>query len=348
MIAVAAEAVQAVRNADRPHDLHHWLREAMRLEHSTVPLYLAAYFSIKPGANAEVGAILRSIVIEEMMHFAVVANVLNAVGGQAMIDDAHTVPHFPGPLPMGVEAGLSLSVRPLSHAQCAAFMEIEEPDDPIGLPPVTPDPVTIGDFYHAIIDKIGEWGDAAFGQPGAPQVVSPAYPSDQLFAVTDAASAVRALTVVVEQGEGTLKRPTIGRGESELAHYYRFGEIVNRKRFVLDPAAAEGYSYSGDPVGLDESAVYPMIDDATLDLYRGRPDPAGLHLATAFCTAYRHLLACLQETFTGSPAALRRAFGIMYELRIAALAMLQTTDPDDPTHVLTPPWEYLPAPAPTH
>ena len=341
MIAIAKAAVDTVRAADSPQDLHDSLAAAMRLEHSTVPVYLSAYFSLRPGTNVDVAHTLRSIVIEEMMHFTIVANILNAVGGTPAIDDPATVPTFPGPLPMGVEAGLTVSATPMSLAQCKVFMQIEEPQDPIGLPPDAADPTTIGDFYHAVATKITDLGDAAFGYPSAPQVVSPWFPSDRLFAVTDAASAVRAITVIVEQGEGISTRPFIEPEQAELAHYYRFGEIVNGKRFVADPTAPEGFSYSGDPVALDASTtgVYPMIADATLDQYRG--NATSLRLAIRFCATYRHLLTRLQETFTGAPDTLAAAFGLMYEMRIAALAMVATPDPADPTHCLTPPWVYL-------
>lgn len=341
MISIGRAAVDAVRAADSPHDLYESLAAAMRLEHSTVPVYLSAYFSLKPGTNIDIAQTLRSIVIEEMMHFTIVTNVLNAIGGQPLIDDPNTVPTFPGPLPMGVEAGLTVSVRPMSFDQCVIFMEIEEPDDPIGRPPDPVDLTTIGDFYRALTDKIADLGDAAFARPSSPQVVSPWFPSDRLFAVTDAASAIRSITVIVEQGEGTTTRPTATAGDPELAHYYRFGEICNKKRFVPDPSAPEGFSYSGDPVDLDESphGIYPMIDNATINHYSD--NAASQRLATRFSATYRHLLTCLQNTFSGSPDGLKAAFGLMYEMRIAALAMLETTDPADPTHCLTPPWQYL-------
>jgi hypothetical protein len=342
MIHIARATVDAVRAARRPSDLHHWLGEAMRLEHSTIPLYLAAYFSLRPGTNTEVATALRAVVREEMLHFSIAANILTAVGGQPRIDDPAMVPQFPGPLPMGVEAGLVASVKGFSRAQCRVFMQIEQPDDPIGLPPASV--ATIGDFYAEITAKLEEWGDAAFRSPSAPQVVSRAFPADQMFAVTDVCSAVRAISVIVEQGEGTPTRPTTDSSGTEQAHYYRFGEIVAGKRFVPDPLAEEGWSYSGAAVPVDESAVYPTVDDATLAMYTTRFDPAAGRLAVRFCAAYRRLLTCLQDAFSGSPSRLDAAFGLMYELRVAALAMLQTPDPVDAEHVLTPPWEYLRSP----
>lgn len=342
MITIARSAVDTVRNADRPADLYPGLQDAMKLEHSTIPLYLTAYFSLHDvPTNTAVAETLRSIVVEEMLHFTIVGNVLNALGGKPLIDDAAMVPAFPGPLPSPVEAGLVASARRMSPAQAAVFMTIEEPEDPLGRPPGDPATTTIGEFYRSLIDKIDGWSAAAFSEPSAPQVLSPWYPTGRLFPVDSAASAVRALEIVVEQGEGTATRPTIAADEAELAHYYRFGEIANRHRFVPDPSAAEGFSYTGDPVEFDEAAVFPLFPDPKLATYQG--DPVARDLAVRFCTAYRHLLGCLQKTFGGSPDALADAFGLMYELRIAALAMTAVPDPDPERagFCLSPTWQYL-------
>src|SRR5580700_11430191 len=62
------------------------LQNAIELEHSTIPPYLYALYSLKPGTNKEIAAIIRSVVLEEMLHMALVCNVLNAVGGSPLID----------------------------------------------------------------------------------------------------------------------------------------------------------------------------------------------------------------------------------------------------------------------
>jgi Ferritin-like len=342
VITIARSDVDAVRAADGPVDLYPSLQNALQLEHSTIPLYLTAYFSLRNvAANTAVAETLRSIVVEEMLHFTIVANVLNALGGAPLIDDEAMVPTYPGSLPLPVEAGLLVSAQRMSPEQAAVFLQIEEPEDPVGLPPGDPDVTTIGEFYRALIDRIGGFGDAAFGSPSAPSVLSSWYAPGRLFPVDSVSSAVRALEGVVEQGEGTATRPTAGEGDPELAHYYRFGEIVHGKRFVPDADAPEGFSYTGDGVAFDASAVYPLFPDAKLALYAGFPAARGL--AVRFCTAYRQLLTCLQKTFSGSPDALADAFGLMYALRIAALAMMAVPDPE-PTRAgfcLSPTWQYL-------
>ena len=74
----AAKRAMLLAWLDRPRymhietaeDLQAALQVAIELEHSTIPPYLTAYYSIKPGANAEVAQLIYSVVIEEMFHMA--------------------------------------------------------------------------------------------------------------------------------------------------------------------------------------------------------------------------------------------------------------------------------------
>ena len=68
------------------------LQQAVMVEHSTIPLYLTALFSIANGSEVA-AATIHSVVIEEMLHMTIAANTLNAVGGAPMID----APHFSHP-----------------------------------------------------------------------------------------------------------------------------------------------------------------------------------------------------------------------------------------------------------
>lgn len=61
-------------------DLHRHLQWALQVEHTTIPPYLCALHSIPDGYNVEAATVIRSVVMEEMLHMTLVANVLNAVG----------------------------------------------------------------------------------------------------------------------------------------------------------------------------------------------------------------------------------------------------------------------------
>jgi hypothetical protein len=341
VIRIQPSWVEGVRAATSPRDLHRYLQEAIKLEHATIPLYLTAYFSLKPGCNDEVGRIIRAVVIEEMLHLCIAANVLNAVGGQPMLDDSKFVPKFPGPLPMGIDGDLSLHLAPMSLGQCEAFMDLEEPEDPLRFRAIEaaegPGFETIGAFYEAIIDKIRELGEPAFRSPSNRQVTASWFRPTELFAVTDVASAVAALELVVQQGEGTATSPVDVEGDP--AHYYRFSEIKHGHRLVVDSSAPGGFSYSGDQLDFEASKVWPLVIDPKPDRYRA--GTVARRMNDQFNRSYTTLLKALHETFNGTPHQLDAAIGLMYDLRLQALAMVAEPDPADASLCVTPTWQYL-------
>ena len=66
--------------------LREHLQWAIELEHATIPAYLCALYSIKSGSNLEAVELISSVVIEEMLHLTLAANLLNAVGGEPRLD----------------------------------------------------------------------------------------------------------------------------------------------------------------------------------------------------------------------------------------------------------------------
>ncbi|XP_070541027.1 uncharacterized protein [Ptychodera flava] len=106
------------------------LQIALEFELSTIPPYLTALFSIKKDHNTAVASILRSIVIDEMLHMTLVANILNSICGNPILDDVGVIPKYPSKLPGGVHPHLTVSLGRLSKGLIEdVFMKIEEPDD---------------------------------------------------------------------------------------------------------------------------------------------------------------------------------------------------------------------------
>lgn len=342
MIRVRPSLVEGVRAAESAADLHQYLQAALVLEHATIPLYLNAYFSLQPGTNDEVGALIRSVVIEEMLHLVIAANVLNAVGGHPVLDSPSVVPSYPGPLPMGVDDDLVLHLAPMSMEQCQAFMDLEEPEDPAvfqtrGVTRRAEQFETIGTFYEAVIEKIKDLGDDAFRSPSNPQVTAFWFLPTELFGVTDVASAVAALELVVRQGEGTHTSPLDAEGD--VAHYYRFRQIKHAKRLVADPSAPKGFSYSGAPIPFEPTQVWPLATDPRADRY-----PEGTvarRMVDQFNVSYTNLLQALHETFNGQAEKLDAAMGLMYELRLQGLQMVSEPDSSGGALHVTPTWQYL-------
>jgi hypothetical protein len=321
MLKIAPSYLRDVAAATRAEDLHQLLQRAIELEHATIPPYTTALLSLKPGTNQEIRDIIHSVTIDEMLHMAIAANVLNAIGGRPRIDDPDFVPTYPGHLPMGIGEGLVVGLEGFSRDLVKnVFMEIEEPEDPIEFPVLRaldaglPEPTfaTIGQFYRAVIDKIANLGDSVITGDAARQVVSETWFGDRLFPIRSAAAACRALTLIIEEGEGTPVSPVDPDGD--LAHYYRFAEIFHGRRLIKDESAAQGYSYSGPSITIDTEGVYTLVaNQKAEDL---DPDTDARRHANQFGFTYTKLLKALQRTFDSEPDQLGAALGLMFELKL--------------------------------
>ena len=151
------------------------LQVALELEFATIPPYLYAMWSLgTSSANSAAARIIKSVVGEEMRHLATVANIINALGGTPVFDSPDHIPHYPGPLPGSVENDLTVGLAPFSIDLVQdTFMVIEQPEHPLEFPALAAaadQPVTIGQFYRAILDTITDLGDQAFSGPPGRQV----------------------------------------------------------------------------------------------------------------------------------------------------------------------------------
>jgi hypothetical protein len=89
------------RAIDTVEDLRRHLQWAIELEHSTIPPYLYALYSLDPSLSSDAVQVIGGVVAEEMLHLALAANLLNAVGGQPAFDTPELLPAYPHPLPYG-------------------------------------------------------------------------------------------------------------------------------------------------------------------------------------------------------------------------------------------------------
>lgn len=335
MLTIDPRYVAAVQAAQEPGDLHDLVQKAIELEHSTIPPYLAAYFSLKLGTNEMVADIIRSVALQEMLHMTIASNLLIALGGSPQINRPGFVPKYPGPLPMDIGNGLIVPIEKCSVELVKnVFMVIEEPEDPIHIPVrllataegTGPEFHTIGEFYAALDKKIQEMGQDAFrGDFGREMVDNTWFPPDQLFRITDPESASAAIDLIVEQGEGTPTSPLDP--EEEPAHYYRFEQIVVGKRLVRDPVTG-GFVFGGAPVLIDERNVWNMQPNGDPDTLP--KDSRARRSSVQFAYGYTSLLNALHRTFNGQPEAMRDAMGLMYQLRLAAQEVLSNPLPDNP------------------
>jgi hypothetical protein len=302
------------------------LGAAIQLEHSTIPPYLYAIYSLDPAKNGPIAAIVESVVNDEMLHMTLACNVLNALGGAPSIDRPGFIPTYPGHLPGSVQNQLVVGLAPFSVDLVAnTFMTIEEPDAPLQFPSAlaAPPPTTIGNFYRLIRSKLTELGDGAFSARPRHQI-DPALLA-QAIVVTNVETAVQAIDTIVEQGEGTSRAPGEVVGD-DFAHYYRFAEIVHGKQLIPNPDATpatppdQRYVYGGRAVPFDPAAVFQVpINPKTATYADGS---SAQRLCKTFNYTYTALLRVLHATFNGHPHELTAALGLMMSLKQQAKAMM--------------------------
>jgi hypothetical protein len=321
-----------------------WLQIALELELATIPPYLVALLSIKLPANREAAEIIRGVMVEEMLHFGLVANVINAVGGQPRLDES-VLPVYP--LEMTFEGKafrdrqFPINLAAFGEDTLATFLKIEQPeispkDSNLVTLELTVPALTIGEFYHRIEALLVELDEAL---PGGLFVGDPKRQLQEdyywsggggLIVVEDLATARKALDLVVSQGEGAPPQAkvimmTAASGNAPMGHYFRFNEIAKGHHYQKGDAPELP---TGDPIAVDFTAVYPVKPNP-----RAADYPQGSELAAlneAFNARYTTMLLQLGEAINGTPKSLYTAImNGMHGLTPLAHAMMKHTIPGD-------------------
>ncbi|MEV0179800.1 ferritin-like protein [Streptomyces sp. NPDC050625] len=355
-------------------DLKAALQLAIGLELSTIPVYLTALYSIKDGCNTDAAQTIRSVVMEEMLHMTLAANVLNALGQVPSPDPVEfqgrrnlsPIPDYPlnSPLISGIG---TLELLPFCPEAVAGFVEIEHPLH--GAANLADIDIagcsyrTIGEFYEAILTALNDkkiCKDSDFAKNSAQIPDSEYYGgAGHVVEVTDRASARRAIQKIVDEGEGLpekclrqeAKKVTdedrLHSGWQMYSHYARFRELQTGRRFRTHQLANQ--VPEGALLLVDYSAVHPA-------LYTRRNGTTGGPEAVAlnqFDLTYSRLVDDLYLAFAGVekvydnsvrvPAtALQSAVHGMYALKNRAVALMRTPDPAHPGHTLCPRFSYVP------
>ncbi len=346
MLKIDQKYIAQVNASETLEDLFPLLQNAIELEHATIPPYLTAMFSFKPNTGSEIRTIIHSIVIEEMMHMTIAANIMNAIGGSPDISSPGFIPNYPGPLPMGIgsQDGLIVGLEKFSLELVKnVFMEIEEPENPIPpsakLAAALPTFKTIGQFYMAVQKKIIELApDKLPGDP-AKQVTSDFFSANLLFPILTKQNAVDAINIIIEQGEGTPESPLDP--EKELAHYYKFAEIAEQKRIVVRPDGS--YSFSGDPIPFNPGDVLPLFPNTKAAMLLPETSEERRRVDD-FNNAYSSLLSGLHRTFNGDPGYLPNTLGVMFDLKLLSEKLYATPFPGVDGYTIGAPYEWVPQP----
>jgi len=328
--------------------LREHLQWAIELEHFTVPPYLCALYSLDAARNPDASEVVASVLVEEMLHMTLAANLLNAVGGRPRLDTPRMLTLYPRPLPHG-DRSFEVPLLPFSPEALDVFLKIEQPVAPGGRPE-SEGYETIGQFYDAIRDglyalclNLGEprvfCGDPAFQISDAP------FPGGgRIIAVNGLATALAALAEIVEQGEGA-KRVEVWDGDcddmhptrEQVAHYYRFQELKLGRRYRRGDTRQSGPT--GDPISIDWRGVRPMRRNPRTSDHV--PGSAIRRAQEQFNDSYCAILRLLDQAFNGSPQTLRTAIGSMHRLKVQAQALMEMPTEDGIT-TAGPTFEYVP------
>jgi len=242
------------------------LQTALRLEHSTIPPYLVAAYSLGP-SNRAIQRIIVDVAKEEMLHMTLVCNLINALGGDPDLKSPQFVPHYPDHLPGSVQTGLIVGLERFSRELVEkVFLLIEEPEHPRIFPVVLDEApvesITIGQFYDRVKAVIQNGGQNLFTTDPARiarQLVRTIGDVDSI-AVTDVASALAAIDLIIDQGEGTKESP-LEAANDQPAHYYRFQGILKGGTLRADNTVPEGFAFKTDPANkivFDPAGVLPV------------------------------------------------------------------------------------------
>jgi len=324
------------------------LQWAIELEHSTIPGYLCALYSIESGDNPEATEVVSSVLVEEMLHLTLAANLLNAVGGRPRLDIPQMLPGYPRPLPHG-DRSFEISLLPFGSEAIETFLKIEYPSV-TGGPPESEGYETIGQFYEAIKRGLLEVS-AALGETNvfcgdpARQVTDKHVYSGggRLIGINNLVTALGAIEEIVEQGEGA-NHIEVWDGDrdvfhpecDQVAHYYRFQQLKLGRRYRRGDTRRSGPT--GDAILTDWDAVRPMRTNPRIsDHVAG----SATRLAQEeFNQAYCVLLQRLEKAFDGAPHLLEAAIGAMYNLRAQARALMEIPTGDGLT-TAGPTFEYV-------
>lgn len=215
------------------------LQSAIELEYSTLPLYLSAMFSLEV-QNYTVYNLLRSVAMEEMVHLAIAANILAAIGGTPQfkaIDIRYPVQGLPG----GAEPELRVGLAQLSKPQINNFMRIEMPDFLLRAQDRSEEYPTIAAFYHTIRQAIVDNADAiraAIKQGGLANQVGDNI-GFKTIVYTEGQDSLpqilEAIDEILDQGEGAAAEDlyTGSAFEQEESHYAKFAQIYYGKQYQV-------------------------------------------------------------------------------------------------------------------
>lgn len=320
-------------------ELRKYLQAAIEVEHLTIPVYMTGMYTIHPGTNSEAYYVIRSVLLEEMLHMTLAANLLNAVGGEPRVAHPEFIGEYPVRLPMGSDDLPKIGLRHFSPEALETFLAIEKPRSFHTEMPERSGWTSIGQFYEAIgqglVDLVGRHGETHVFTGDKSRQVGPEHfynSGGEAFAITNSKTALKAIAVISEQGEGAPDSIWDGDDvffgqESQPAHYFRFNEIATGRRYTRADLPTD--PPSGPPMAVDWKGAYKIKGDSKVADYERYKDKSAVYdKAVEFNKTYALLLCALQKALDGQPSTMGLAVPFMLEMRDRAEQLYRNPHPD--------------------
>ncbi len=327
---------------DKIYVLKELLNSAVILEFATIPIYLQAMWTIKDN-KCDVAKSIRNIFQEEMLHMAMVCNMIVGIGGEPRIYNTENRLSFPSGLPGGVHPDLFLHLEGLNDCSLRNFMEIELPEEIADIYDYeTKELVSIGGLcgdggstsdkeHHqthehnttigALYDRINELFQEL--QPKMDVERQLAGPLSW-WVMADAKSVSKAIDMIKEQGEGSENVTPASTGMDDLAHFYRFWEVFYKKKITQE---GDKY-YFKEPMPRPDVYNVARVPDGG---YKEADVSAEVwHLTNSFNETYTELVKLLEDAWAVNgrgQAALVNAIEVMFKLEQYALPLMKIPIP---------------------
>ncbi|GJJ10926.1 hypothetical protein Clacol_005155 [Clathrus columnatus] len=204
------------------------LQAAILLELKTLPPYLYAAYSIKAPGPAKWSIL--NVAQQEMLHLALAGNILCAIGGEPKLyslspPGSGNPPEFPSYPDKMFYQETPLDLRGATKPNIRTFLELERPSilkDIDRVAEALDAYGSIGTFYWAIgealkfnSNRIGDQALFSGDKKKQLQYGDGSWYNDEMVVVEDLNSALKALGIILDQGEGSQRQPPI-RGTGSL------------------------------------------------------------------------------------------------------------------------------------
>eukprot|EP00349_Pseudokeronopsis_sp_Brazil_P010813 CAMPEP_0202977776 /NCGR_PEP_ID=MMETSP1396-20130829/84450_1 /ASSEMBLY_ACC=CAM_ASM_000872 /TAXON_ID= /ORGANISM="Pseudokeronopsis sp., Strain Brazil" /LENGTH=274 /DNA_ID=CAMNT_0049716587 /DNA_START=2256 /DNA_END=3080 /DNA_ORIENTATION=- len=221
-------------------ELKERLQEAIELELATIPVYLSAMGSIKPGTNTHYYDTLKRVLIQEMSHMSQACNLLASLGGRPLIAFSDTALSYPSKLHGGVLPNITATLGACTKDRIKnVFMAVESPEEIADIIQIGDlkgntcrfeykfklQDKTIGQFYHRIAKAFKEFKEQI--EPGMPATVGKQFDAawPELVIVRNVDDAITAISRICEDGEGTNLTKVTDAITIDKSHFHAFMEL---------------------------------------------------------------------------------------------------------------------------